>query len=596
MSYLFALSLFLAPALGALYTNPSQLPGKSDYDYIVVGGGAGGGVIANRLTEDIGTRVLLIEAGSSDYQNLNIRVPGFASRLGGSQFDWNFTTAAQPGLNGRTIPYTRGHVLGGSTAINYMAYTRGSKDDWDRWANVTGDDGWSWDSVQPYVRKMEKLVPPADHHNTTGEIDPSIHGHLGPVGVSLAGYALPTDPRVINASLELSAEFPFNLDANSGNTIGISWFQFTIADGERVNSATAYIAPALLRSNLDVLVNTQVTKVLRTGTQLGKAVFRGVQLAQNASSRVYTLNAYKEVVLSAGAIMTPHILLLSGVGDASLLSSLGIETIVDLPDVGQNLQDHPLVSSSYTVNSTNTLDNLTANATLLAEQLQQWESTRTGELVIGPSNQVGWLRLPDNSSIFESAADPSAGPTSAHYQLFFSDSFISFSEPPPPGGHFLTIFTNLISPSTRGNVTLASKDPFEYPVIQPNFFSTDFDIFTIRESIKAARRYLSAPAWNDWILEEFGSFAQAQTDAGIEQYARNSAFTVFHMCGTSAMGRTGSVGRGSGALNADLTVKGTVGLRVVDASAFPFIPSGHTQVPVYILAERAADLIKHAHA
>ena len=263
------------------------------------------------------------------------------------------------------------------------------------------------------------------------------------------------------------------------------------------------------------------------------------------------------------------------------------------------------MSSSYTVNSTNTLDNLTANATLLAEQLQQWESTRTGELVIGPSNQVGWLRLPDNSSIFESAADPSAGPTSAHYQLFFSVrsdtvfsmpvscnraasrivsylfqnlrrlaaislpySLISFLPRHVRHACSLGPFPALTSGIQGGNVTLASKDPFEYPVIQPNFFSTDFDIFTIRESIKAARRYLSAPAWNDWILEEFGSFAQAQTDAEIEQYARNSAFTVFHMCGTSAMGRTGSVGRGSGALNADLTVKGTVGLRVVDASAF----------------------------
>ncbi|THH18790.1 hypothetical protein EW146_g2256 [Bondarzewia mesenterica] len=589
-----ALALFVGSASGKLYTNPSQLSKHRSYDYIVVGGGAGGGVVANRLTENSDIRVLLIEAGSSDYKNVNIEVPWFAPALAGTQFDWNFTTVAQPGLNGRSIPYPRGYVLGGSTAINYMTHCRGSKDDYDRWAEVTGDDGWSWDSLHPYMLKMEKLTPPADHHNTVGEIDPRLHGTSGPVGFSLPGHLLPTDDRVLNASAELSDDFPFNLDFNSGNTIGISWIQNTIEDGERVDAATAYIAPALSRSNLDVLVNTHVTRVIQTGTQSGIPIFRGVQLAQSSSSAKYILNASKEVIISAGAVKTPHILMLSGIGDSSQLSLFGIDTIVDLPDVGQNLQDHPLLTSSYTVKSNDTLDNLIQDARFTANRLELWKANHTGELVLAPANQLGWFRLPGNAAIFDKVADPSAGPRSAHYEFIFTDGFVSFKEAAPSGGHFFTVFTNVISPSARGNITLRSSDPFDAPSINPNLLGTEFDIYTMREAVKAARTYMSAKAWDGWILEEFGAFAEAQSDAEIEQYARNFGHTVSHVTGTVAMGKSGSAGRGSGALNSDLTVKGTVGLRVVDASAFPFIPSAHTQSPTYILAERAADLVKSA--
>ncbi|KAI0687624.1 aryl-alcohol oxidase-like protein [Cytidiella melzeri] len=588
------LSIYSSATYAAILQSPSQLSSKKNYDYIIVGGGAAGSALAHRLSETSSVNVLLIEAGSSDYKNLNIEVPQFVGRLGGSQFDWNFTTVAQPGLNGRSIAYERGFVLGGSTSVNFMAYCRGSKDDWDRFARVTGDQGWSYNSILPYAKKMENFVEPIDGRDITNEVILSSHGNSGPIETSVSGYPISIDSRVLNTTTQLSAEFPFNHDYNSvsGNTLGISWAQYTIANGERQSAALGYLDPILNRSNLDIVVNTQVTKLVQTGTSGGLPVFRGVQFSQPGSSKIYSLTASHEVIVSAGAVKTPQLLMLSGIGDSAELSKVGIKTIVNSPDVGKNLQDHPLVTSSFTVNSTNTLDNLNFDPTFAAQQLQLWENGHTGELGLPAANQLGWLRLPSNSTIFKTVPDPSAGPTSAHHEFIFTDSYLGFGGAWPSGGNFLTIFTVVVSPESRGSITLASSNPFDAPVIDAGLLNSDFDIYTMRESIKSMRRFTNAPAWKDWIIAEYGDFANAQTDDQIEAYARASAETINHVSGTAAMGKTGSKGAGSGVLNSDLTVKGTVGLRVVDASAFPFIPAAHTQAPVYILAERAADLIK----
>ncbi|KAI0687617.1 aryl-alcohol oxidase-like protein [Cytidiella melzeri] len=583
------LSVYSSAAFAAILQNPSQLPSTKKYDYIIVGGGAAGSVLAHRLSETSSVNVLLIEAGSSDYKNLNIEVPQYVGRLIESQFDWNFTTVAQPGLNGRSILYERGYVLGGSTSVNFMAYCRGSKDDWNRFATVTGDQGWSYSSILPYAKKMEDFVEPLDGRDISNEVILSSHGTTGPIQTSVAMYEVSTDSRVLNTTTQLSTEFPFNHDYNSvsGNTLGISWAQYTIANGERQSAALGYLDPILSRSNLDILVNTQVTKLIQTGTSGSLPVFRGVQFSQSASSQVYSLNASQEVIVSAGAVKTPQLLMLSGIGDSTELSKVGITTIVSSPD------DHPLVTSSFTVNSTNTLDNLN-NATFAAQQLQLWETNHTGELGLPAANQLGWLRLPSNSTIFETVADPSAGPTSAHHEFIITDAYIGFTGAFPSSGNYLTVFTVVVSPTSRGSITLASSNPFDAPLIDAGLLNSAFDIYTMRESIKAMRRFTAAPAWKDWIIAEYGDFANAQTDDQIEAYARANAETINHVSGTAAMGKTGSTGAGSGVLNSDLTVKGTVGLRVVDASAFPYIPAAHTQAPVYILAERAADLIKAA--
>ncbi|KAF5354793.1 hypothetical protein D9756_005765 [Leucocoprinus leucothites] len=584
------LASLMSLSFAGLLTSPDQLS-TSEYDYIIVGGGTAGSVLANRLSEDEDSKILVIEAGSSDFRNLAIEGPQNAPRLINSQFDWNFTTVNVSGLNGRSLPYERGFVLGGSSSINFMAYTRGSRDDFDRWANVTGDDQWTWDSLHPYMLKLERFTRATDGHDPTGELNVSLHGTTGPVGFSAANMLLPTDDRVINATSQVDG-FPFNLDYNSGDTLGIGWFQATVADGSRTSSAKAYLAPSLFRPNVDVLVHTLVTRVVQTDTQDGVPVLKGVEFAQSAGSQVSSLNATREVILSAGAVKTPQILMLSGIGDNATLAEFGIETIVDSPDVGQNLQDQPLVTNQFTVNSTDTLDVMRMNTTFAAEQQALWNSSRTGILSLAPSSQVGWLRLPDNSSIFQNITDPSAGPTSAHYEFIFTDGFVSFVSE-FPGGNFFTIFAVVVSPTSRGNITLNSTDPFDAPIINPNFYDTEFDIFTIREAIKAARTFMAAPSWDGWIEDEFGAFKAAVTDEQIEQYARNTSDTINHVSCTASMGKTGSTGRGSGVLNSDLTVKGTIGLRVVDASAFPFIPAAHTQVPVYILAERASDIIRN---
>ncbi|TBU34310.1 aryl-alcohol-oxidase from pleurotus Eryingii [Dichomitus squalens] len=593
------LSALSSSSLGALLQSADDAADQltsTHYDYIIVGAGAAGGALANRLTEDGSTKVLLIEAGSSDYNNTNIEVPWLAPVLTHSQFDWNYTTTPQEGLDNRSIAYARGKVLGGSTSINYMIYTRGAQDDWNRFASVTGDDGWNWSNILSYAKKLEAFQNSPNVQNATSKFVANIHGTNGPVGAGLPQVSLPIDQIGLNAQQELSSEFKYNQDVNSGNMIGFSWTPFAIQDGARSNSARDYIQPALGRSNLDVLVNTQVTKVLQTGTDGNTPIVNAVQFTSGPNEKLYNLTANKEVILSAGSIGTPQILLLSGIGPADQAKSLGIQSIVDLPDVGQNMQDHPLLTTNFQVSSNDTLDNLSLNTTFQAEQLALWTNNRTGDFTLGACNQWAWQRLADDDPIFKNVSDPSAGPTSPHFQLIFSDLFIAFSGGAFPSGHFLTLISNLYTPTTRGSLTLNSTDPFTYPIINPGLLNDEngFDIYTMRQALKAGRRFLAANAWKDWIISEFGESANATSDADIDAYIRKNALVVNHVSGTVAMGKSGDSSKGAGALNPDLSVKGVKGLRVVDASAFPHIPAAHTMVPTYILAERAADLIKNS--
>ncbi|KAI0320623.1 alcohol oxidase [Amylostereum chailletii] len=587
------LSLSIGVAYACIVNRPEDLPSGKTYDYIVVGSGPGGSVVGTRLSEDPSVNVLIIEAGPNVDGVEDIEIPFYGPKLIGTKYDWNFTTTAQAGLNGRSIAYSRGKGLGGSSSTNFMVYNRGSKDDWDRCANVTGDKGWSWDALQPIILGMEKLVPPADHHNTTGEINPAIHGKSGPLQVSLPGFPLPTDDRVIRATSDLPDEFPFNEDMNSGNTIGVGWTPFTISDGQRVSAYTAYLKPALSRRNLDVLVNTQVTKVVQTGTKSGLPVFKGVQFAQSSSGKRFALNATREVILSAGAVQTPQLLLLSGIGDSAALGKLGIHTIVNNKNVGRNLQDHVLLSSPYKVNSTDTFDRISQNSTFAASLVAQWEKTHTGELVLASAGQLGWLRIPSNASIYASQSDPSAGKTSGHYELIFTNGFVSFTAAPPTTGNYFSLFTNIVSPAARGSITLASSDPFAAPLVDPGLLNSKFDIFTIVEALRTANRFTQAKSWDGYILEPYGDFATAisGSDVDLEAYARKTSTTVWHPTSSVSMSKKGT---SDGVLNPDLSVKNTIGLRVVDASALPFVPAAHIQIPIYILAERAARLIKGA--
>ncbi|KIJ42485.1 GMC oxidoreductase [Sphaerobolus stellatus SS14] len=567
--------LLLSQCQGADNAQIDSLSGKT-FDFIIVGGSTAGSVIANRLTEDPRFTVLLIEAGP---KNPEYRGTGVSGRLTNSPYDWNFTTVPQVGLNGRSLPYTRGHVLGGSSSINGMVFTRGSSDDYDRWARVTGDNGWSWNALRPYLLKNEHWVPPVDGHNTTGEFDPRAHGFNGVNYVSLGSYPGSIDERVIQTTVDLKNEFPYNLDTNDGNPLGVGFMQSTIGFGERSSAARSYLASKFRqRANLHILTDTTVTQIL--STELGvRPDFRIVELASSSTGPRTRFTAANEVILSAGSIATPQILLNSGIGDKSELAKVGVQSVFHLPDVGKNLSDQPVTSAAWSTNDPDPgLQVWQHNATILDEVLKQWNATRTEPLVIQfPRQETAWWRVPSNTSGFK---DSSAGPKSPHIEIALGGSGASAS------GAVV-----LVSPLSRGSVTLKTNNPFDAPLIDVAFLTDENDVFALREGIKATKRFFGGPAWKDLIIGETSPGANVTNDDELTEYIRNGAGTTLHAVGTAAMSARGA---SHGVVDPDLRVKGISGLRIVDASIMPFVISGHTQAGVYLIAERGADLIKSA--
>ncbi|ESK92800.1 aryl-alcohol oxidase [Moniliophthora roreri MCA 2997] len=568
-------------SVARLLNNLSELDVNTRYDFIIVGGGTAGSVLANRLTEDGKSKVLVVEAGVNNEGVLTSEVPFFAGRNFGGPLDWNYTTVPQPGADGRQINVPRGFVLGGSSSINIMYWYRGSDDMWNNFAKLAGDDGWAWESVSKYYLKTSRLVTPQDGRDITGQADPSAHGN-GPVNVTLVSSPLPVMSTVTDTAKDSGGQFKFNLDYNSGNTLGIGWGQYSIGGGIRNSAAIAYLQPALSRSNLDVLIHTRATKLHPSEISDGGTPRTvTVEIASDASGPRVNITASKELILSAGSLNTPQLLLLSGIGPKEDLEALNIPVVLDSPAVGANLTEHPIVGNIFSVTpSTETLDEVLRNTTLQAQLLSQWQANRTGVYANSVSSIAGNWKV----AAYE---DPSSGPRSGNVMAVFAPDFPALGGPPPSTGRFISVSTAVISPKSRGSLKLSSSNPFDPPLIDYGFYTSDFDINAQVEAMKMVQDFLSLPQFQGIIQGPFGGLANATTDQEKAAFARANPQVFSHPSCTASMGPGGVV-------DSRLKVKGVKGLRVVDASVF--IPECNTQAPVYIVAERAADLIQSDHA
>ncbi|KAF8996654.1 hypothetical protein BDQ17DRAFT_1544687 [Cyathus striatus] len=494
-----------------------------NYDFIVVGGGQAGLVVAGRLSENPKWNVLAIEAGPTSQGILDVEVPFFSYRIRSSQnpYDWNSTTIPQRGIN---------------------------------------------------------------HHNITGMYDPRFHGHNGPIAVTLPTYPQVIDNMIIQTTRELPNDFPYLLDINAGRPIGFGWRQSTIKYGTRSNSVTGFLEPAMHRTNFHVVTGTTATRILQS--KPGSLEFRIVEVVQGGK-RVQ-ISAKKEVVLSLGVIGTPQILLNSGIGDRNELQAIGIPSRLHILDVGKNLSGQPSISHLWFANATNL--NWLLNATFMNEALAQWNNTRTGPFADGAFNQLGFVRLPRNSSVFQRVPDPSPGPNTPHIMMT-PITGNGFTLALPGNGNVVGMGTHVLTPTSRGFVRINSTNPLSQPIIDLGVLTTEFDILTMIQAVRSVQKFFSAPIWRGFLLNPVNpALLPNATDAMIELYVRNGAGSPPHTVGTASMSPKGAK---YGVVDPDLRLKGAVGVSVVDASVIPIVPAGHTQAPIYAVAERGADLIKN---
>jgi choline dehydrogenase-like flavoprotein len=530
------------------------------FDYVIVGGGSAGCVLAARLSEDPAVRVCLLEAGGPD-RSVLIHCPAglalMANPLWPSyrQLNWAFRTEPQPGLNGRRGYQPRGRVLGGSSSINAMIYARGHASDYDGWA-AAGNPGWSWDDVLPYFKRAEDNERGADAWHATG----------GPLHVMDLRSPNPHTQAFVEAGVQ--AGWPRNPDFNGAQLEGVGAYQVTHRDGERYSAAKAYLTPHLSRPNLQVVTGARARRILVDGHRAS-----GVEVQTGAG--VQTFTARREVLLAAGALQSPQLLMLSGIGPGSHLQAMGIGVVKDLPGVGLHLHDHPDVV--LVADAPQQKDFFGLSASGLARTLggiREWRARRSGPLTTNFAEAGGFLRTDKSEPVPD-------------VQLHFVVGKLLDHGRKITWGHGYSCHVCLLRPRSRGSLTLASADPHAAPRIDPAFLSDPDDIARLVRGWKLMRHLLTQPALARLGGRELSGSAAAQTDAEIETFIRNHADTIYHPVGTCRMG-PGPLD----VVDAQLRVHGMAGLRVVDASIMPRIVSGNTNAPTIMIAERAADWIK----
>ncbi|MDT2019315.1 choline dehydrogenase [Methylocella sp. CPCC 101449] len=529
------------------------------YDYIIVGAGSAGCVLANRLTADPAVSVLLLEAGPADRHPL-IHIPlGMGKMHEYEMFDWGYHTEPEPQLNGRRIEAMRGKVLGGSSSINVMAYTRGHRGDYDRWARH-GATGWSYAECLPYFKRSETW---------NGGADPW-RGGEGPLGTEFARTKDPLFEAWIEAAKQRG--LPFTEDYNGAQGEGIGRSQYTIRNGRRSSTANAYLKPARGRRNLRVETHALTTRIIMDGTRA-----RGIEYVNNGIT--VRAQAGREVILSAGTFNTPQLLMLSGIGPATHLTELGIKPVVDLP-VGRNLQDHLAVMISFTRPQNASPFRDTMRFDRIAVAMVQAYLTGTGAGTVVPGGLHAFFKtkreldVPDIEFMFRGLP---------------GDAGIWFPGIKKPYLDGYGVRPCLLHPESRGEVTLRSTDPTQSPRIFYNFFSAPNDLPRLREGFKLARDVASQPALAPYRGAEDSPGPKVQSDDEIDAFIRRAALTAHHPAGTCKMGTSSDC-----VLDPQLHVRGIENLRVVDASAMPDMVGAHINACVIMMADKAADMIKGA--